>query len=283
MRLPKTSFKRGHAVREIILGMGDYVAGGTDTVPFLDLDGARRRRPLIFGEVVDDLDGYPRMAAEMFSGRQDDPVEWAVMWKEIGADGICLRIGECDGAADLVRTIAERTRLPVAVFLEDRRKLREILSADIASKLILIAGDEDLDSGIIGQDCIHAVAVCGHDSGSLRDSCRAALDLGLENIVLHLRKDPLWPDIGGLVSELERIRNSALDGDECLSFPVMCDVTSSWDAVCDGDCHDSVRRVSMQEAIGALSAMMSGADIVVVRGPGAADMARVYGEELADL
>ena len=29
--------------------------------------------------------------------------------------------------------------------------------------------------------------------------------------------------------------------------------------------------------------MMAGTDILIVRGPGAADMARVYGEELADL
>ena len=39
----------------------------------------------------------------------------------------------------------------------------------------------------------------------------------------------------------------------------------------------------MHEAMVALSVMMSGADILVMKGPGAADMARVYGEELADL
>ena len=40
---------------------------------------------------------------------------------------------------------------------------------------------------------------------------------------------------------------------------------------------------AMQEAEAALAAMLAGTDIVIVRGPGAADMARVYGEELADL
>ena len=39
----------------------------------------------------------------------------------------------------------------------------------------------------------------------------------------------------------------------------------------------------MWEAESALAAMLAGADIIFVRGPGAADMARVYGEELADL
>ena len=41
--------------------------------------------------------------------------------------------------------------------------------------------------------------------------------------------------------------------------------------------------ISMTEGMAALEAMMNGADMVIVNGPGAADMARVYGEELADL
>ena len=45
----------------------------------------------------------------------------------------------------------------------------------------------------------------------------------------------------------------------------------------------SARRASMYEATVALSVMMSGADLLIMKGPGAADMARVYGEELADL
>ena len=43
------------------------------------------------------------------------------------------------------------------------------------------------------------------------------------------------------------------------------------------------RGASMMEGEAALAAMLSGADLLIVRGPGAADMARVYGEELADL
>ncbi len=286
MRLPKTSCKRGHGIREIVLGMGDYVAGGADTVPFLDLDGARRRRPLIFGEVTDDLSGYPRMAAGMFSGRQEDPVEWAVMWKEIGADGICLRIGRRECAADLVRTVAERTCLPVVVFADDEGCFEDIASADIGSKLILVIGDGDVRTRVIGSGCGHAIAVCGRDSESLKTSCRALLDQGFDEIILNFCADSVWSDLGSYVSELESIRKSALEGDDTLSYPVMCDVTSSWDVLSctsEDNCLDVVRRVSMQEAIGALSAMMSGADIIIVRGPGAADMARVYGEELADL
>ena len=39
----------------------------------------------------------------------------------------------------------------------------------------------------------------------------------------------------------------------------------------------------MLEATEALAVMLAGADMLIMKGPGAADMARVYGEELADL
>jgi len=43
---------------------------------------------------------------------------------------------------------------------------------------------------------------------------------------------------------------------------------------------DAKHRVAWWEAMTALAAMLSGADILIMRGPGAADMTRVYAEEL---
>ena len=88
MRLPKTSRTYAAEIEELIVGRGDYVIGGARSPAFLDLDNARHRRPVIYGEVLDTLEGYPESAASMFSGRQTDPEEWAVMWKELGADGV---------------------------------------------------------------------------------------------------------------------------------------------------------------------------------------------------
>ena len=55
MRIPKTSRRPVGPLEEIVLGGGDYVAGGAQSLPFLQMDGARRRRPLVFGEDTDDL------------------------------------------------------------------------------------------------------------------------------------------------------------------------------------------------------------------------------------
>ena len=76
----------------------------------------------------------------------------------------------------------------------------------------------------------------------------------------------------------EELRSRALGGESALRHPIVADVTGCWNRE-----FSDAREASMWEAESALAAMLAGADIIFVRGPGAADMARVYGEELADL
>ena len=70
-----------------------------------------------------------------------------------------------------------------------------------------------------------------------------------------------------------------------LQIPMLCDCTGAWDvgdAVSDEDpsLGDPRFRATWWEAITALAAVISGADIVVMRGPGAADMLMGYCDEL---
>jgi acetyl-CoA decarbonylase/synthase complex subunit delta len=101
--------------------------------------------------------------------------------------------------------------------------------------------------------------------------------------------DPLMAALGmGLdysYSVNERIRLAALNGDRMLQVPMICDCTSAWsvsDATNDDDpsMGDPLHRVTWWEVMTAMSALMSGADIVIMRGPGAMDMVKVYAEEL---
>lgn len=239
--------------------------GGARSPPFLDLDGARRRRPLVFGEVTDDLPSYPTLAAEMFSGRQTDPAEWAVMWKEIGADGICLRMGDGDTTkgVELVREVCDRTRLPVMV--DASPEIIGEVAAGIDDSILLLMSEAVRDDGHIAvircRDTDAASSVCGgHDAMVMFGRNRSAL--------------------GDLVERIEEYRSRGLSGDGTCSAPVLIDTTHIWDSL-DGDW--DARKASMLEASEALAVMMAGADLLVMRGPGAADMARVYGEELADL
>ena len=271
MRLPKTSRPVGTELPEIYLGRGDYAAGGARSLPFLDLDCARRRRPLVLGEVTDDLSHYPELAASMFSGRQTDPAEWAVMWKELGADGVCLRLhGKDTGrAVELVRTVSDRTRLPVAVDADDG-VLKAVASGIDGSVLLLMT-----DSHFGGS---HVSVVRCRDA----DDAAERLEDAPDNTMVSFEPRPLGDDIGTFCDSMREYRARGLSGDGSCRFPMVADVTCAWE---HGDAvrGDDARRISLWEASGALTAMLAGADILIVKGPGAADMARVYGEELADL
>lgn len=264
MRIPKTSRRPSAPLAEIALGRGDYVAGGAQSLPFLDLDGARRRRPLVFGEITDDMTDYPEVASGMFSGRQNDPGEWAVMWKEIGADGILIDLH--DQSADLVREVSERTRLPVAVVADDG--VLEEVSGIEGSRMILVGRGHDY-GGPHGE---HVVSVTadgpGIDPSSLPEPGRCVIRIAGFGI------DRLAED----TAIAEGIRGRGLSGEAAMGHPIMADVRGCWNRG-----FGNAREASMWEAESALAAMLAGADIVIVRGPGAADMARVYGEELADL
>ena len=270
MRLPKTARPVGAELPEVYIGKGDYAAGGARSLPFLDLDCARRRRPLVLGEVTDDLSSYPKLAADMFSGRQTDPAEWAVMWKELGADGVCIRIHGEDPlkAAELVETVAERTRLPVAV--DAPGSMVSAIAERVGGSRLLLLSDGPVPG-------IHLPVLKCRDAEDAAEK-----SVGLDEAVVMFGSRPLGDGMEEFDSVMEEYRGRGLSGEAACRFPILADVTSAWDL--DTAVHgNDARRISLWEASGALAAMLAGADILVVRGPGAADMARVYGEELADL
>jgi len=277
MRLPKTSRSYAAEIEELRVGKGDYIIGGARSPAFLDLDNARHRRPVIYGEVFDSLEDYPESAASMFSGRQTDPEEWAVMWKELGADGVCLRLSS-EGSPELVKRIADRTRLPVMIH-GDSEVLRK--AASLVDDSILIIYCKDRDQSLELADCPNGhIIVAKCDGTAPQKLCREMTSRGAERIMVDLGMGLMGPVLKGLMDRISSYRLDGLNGLEDSGHTIICDVTPSWDA--HGE-DVTARMASMHEATVALAVMMSGADLVVMKGPGAADMVRVYGEELADL
>ena len=277
MRLPKTSESYPCTIEEILIGKGDYVIGGARSPPFLDLDRARNRRPVIFGEASDDLKGYNESAASMFSGRQNDIEEWAVMWKELGADGVCLRLTRED-SPELVKRIADRTSIPIMVS-SDTDLMRATAEAVTDSRLILSCKDEEQSLAISEYAGDHVV-VARCDTSDPKKLCERMTSNGARHIIVDLGNGRMDSSLKDLRERIHDYRIDGLNGVPNANHAVMCDVTPTWEM--HGN-NVSARRASMYEATVALSVMMSGADVVVMKGPGAADMARVYGEELADL
>ena len=277
MRLPKTARTYPSVMEEIFVGKGDYVIGGARSPAFLELDGARNRRPVIFGEAFDSLEGYHESAASMFSGRQTDIEEWSVMWKELGADGICLRVTGDDSPA-LVKRVAERTRIPIMVTADTDTLIETAKTVD-DSVLILNCSNPEQSLAVAERSNNHVV-VAKCDRTDPKELCKEMSSRGARNIMVDLGEGRMDKNLKALRSRIEDYRLNGLNGDVESQHTVLCDVSPSWEV---HESNVSARRSSMYEATVALAVMMSGADAIIVKGPGAADMARVYGEELADL
>jgi acetyl-CoA decarbonylase/synthase complex subunit delta len=83
---------------------------------------------------------------------------------------------------------------------------------------------------------------------------------------------------------MERIRLSALMGDSMLQVPMICDTTSAWkakEATEEIPGHDGLEeRAVWWEATSGLAAVLSGADILIMRSPGSARIVRRAIDEL---
>ncbi len=305
--IPDFKEKYTGRVEDVALGKGDYIAGGSDGLPFLSFENNTKRRPIIAGEVWDDATDYPELGKKMFSGRHTDPVEWATMWKELGADIIALRLVSTDpskrntsskDAAALVQKIADKTNLPILVSgcgnaEKDIEVLTEVCNTVKNTRLIISKVDECEYKKLATAAMANGHVLLGFsnlDVNLAKQMNILLTDYGIER--KNLLMDPLMAALGmGLdysYSVNERIRSAALNGDKMLQIPMVCDCTGSWDVADatsedDGTMGDVINRCTLWEAITGLSAMISGADIVVVRGPAAADMLKVYAADLTEV
>ena len=305
--IPQVNEKYTGTINEVTLGKGDYVAGGANGMPFLSFENKSKTRPMIAGEVWDDITDFPQVAADMFSGRCKDPVEWATMWKELGADMICLRLISTDPgkkntspqeAARLVQTISDKTNLPMMVcgsgsVEKDIEVLTEVCNSVKGTRLIISKVDEceykKLAAAAMANN--HIILGFSNLDVNLAKQMNILLrDYGLEgkDIVMDPLMAPLGMGLDYSYSVNERIRMGAMFGDRMLQVPMVCDCTASWDVgdatnEDDGTIGDVTFRATWWEVITATAAMVSGADVLIIRGAPAADMVKVYASELTEV
>ena len=305
--IPQVNEKYTGTINEVTLGKGDYVAGGANGMPFLSFENRSKTRPMIAGEVWDDITDFPQVAADMFSGRCKGPVEWATMWKELGADMICLRLVSTDpgkkdtspqDAAKLVQTISDKTNLPMMVcgsgsVEKDIEVLTEVCNSVKGTRLIISKVDEceykKLAAAAMANN--HIILGFSNLDVNLAKQMNILLkDYGLEgkDIVMDPLMAPLGMGLDYSYSVNERIRMGAMFGDKMLQVPMVCDCTASWDVgdatnEDDGTIGDVTFRATWWEVITATAAMISGADVLIIRGAPAADMVKVYASELTEV
>lgn len=263
--------------------------GGESGMPFLSYEGLGQRQRLA-GEVLDSIDGTPEMSIALFGDAVNDPVAWALRWKELGVDIICLKLRSLDpegknaSIEDAVQTVLDVLKtvdLPLIVYgcgnqEKDAHAMEAVSNACAGERVLLANAEENAYKSISAAATANGhglIAFSNLDVNLAKQMNILLADFGtkLDNVVM----DPLMAALGmGLeysYSVNERIRLAGLMGDRMLQTPMCCDLTSSWEtreATEENEAWgDATERGAWWEATTGLAALVSGADLLIVRHP----------------
>jgi acetyl-CoA decarbonylase/synthase complex subunit delta len=301
-------------IKEITLGEGGKAVtiGGETGYPFYEFEGDMPNKPKIAMEVWDmEPEDWPEAAIAPFKDVISDPAAWAQKnVEEYGADMIMLNLRSTDpngkntsaaDAAATVKKVADAIDVPLIVWgVANVQKDEEVLkkvAEECQDKSLVLGPVEDKNHKGIGA----AAMGYGHlliSSSPIDVNLAKQINILLENLGVPLDKVLIDPTTGGLgygleysYSVMERIRMAALtQGDDKLQQPIFnnlaFEVWKSKEAKMPSgeapELGDSERRAILMEATGAISYLLAGSDILVMRHPEAIRMVKAFIGLLSD-
>ena len=272
-----------------------YTIGGGRSMPFIRAESGSPNRPRIAMEVHSGKPDFHGTGAEELAGVLDDPVAWAKACEnDWGADLVCLKF-----------TGANPDGMDCSVD-ETAALAKEVLDGVGLPLMFYGCGEEEKDAAImsaIGDMIRNEGAVIGLAENEKYKSMAAAaiayntylvafsnLDINLAkqlNILLleydfppeRIIMDPLQGALGYGVeysfSVIERIRLAALSGDKTIQMPMVCDasIANNYRESYEPSDNWGVpnTRNILWEGTTAMSALVGGADLVIVRCPSTID------------
>ena len=302
--IPKISYSG--RIKEIVLGTGAnaVTVGGENSYPFYLFEGEMPHAPKIAMEVYDVLpEGWPAAALEPFEGATDDPVAWAQKCvSEYGAEMICLQLvstdpngldRSADEAAETAKRVADAVDVPLIVWGcgnddKDTQVLRKVAEVCEGKSLILGPATEG-NYRQIGAAAIaykHTVIASTPIDINLCKQLNILLgDLGVtdEQIVVDPTTGGLGYGLEYTYSVMERDRMAALtQQDERLQFPVLCNMGKEvWKVkevgipeAEDPKMGDEGKRGILMESVTAMTLLLAGADLLVMRHPKAIELVK---------
>ena len=308
----KESYTGG--VKEITLGDGDnaVTVGGETCYPFYQFEGDMPNKPKIAMEVWDmEPEDWAEAAIKPFQDVISDPAAWAKKCiTEYGAELIVLQLKSIDpngndaspaDAAATVKKVAEAIDVPLVIWgcanpQKDEDVLKQI--AETCQDFNLAMGPvEDKNHKGIGA----AAMGYGHtiiSSSPIDVNIAKQVNILLENLGMPMDRVIVDPTTGGLgygleysYSVMERLRMAAMaQGDDKLQFPIINNLGNEvWKCKEakltveeEPTLGDPEKRAIMMEAVGAISYLMAGSDILIMRHPEAIRMVKSYIDLLVD-
>ena len=296
------------SIKEITLGKGDkaVTVGGENCYPFYNFEGEVPHKPVIAMEVWDkEPDYWPEAAKSYFKDVISDPAAWAKKCvDEFGAELIALQLRSTDPhsentspeeAAAMVKKVLAAIDVPLIVWgtgsIEKDEEVLKKVAEENMDKNLIIGPVEDKNHKGIGA----AAMGYGHTviaSSPIDVNLAKQVNILLENLGLSTERIIIDPTTGGLgygleytYSVMERLTMAALtQGDDKLQLPLVNNLAnevwkckeanqSAEEAPLLGD---PERRAILMEAVTAVTYLVSGANVMVMRHPEAIRLTKAF-------
>ena len=305
--IPKQPYSGKIGETTIGSGSGAVILGGEESYPFHLFEGDMPNPPKIAMEVwdYDPSEEWPAAAVEPFKDVISSPDAWAKKCvDDYGADIIVLQMKStdpngmdrgADEAAQVAKKVIEAVEVPVVVWgTANNQKDEEVLkkiSEDCQGKNVSLAPVEEGNHKGVGASAIgygHTIVA----SSPIDVNLAKQLNILLGNLGVTTEKIVIDPTTGGLgygleysYSVMERIRMAALtQEDDKLQIPMICNIGNEvWKCKEAGQPLEEVptlgdpeRRAVLMESVAAVSYLLGGADVAILRHPESVRLTRSF-------
>ncbi len=296
------------AIKQIAIGKGDnaVTVGGETSYPFYQFEGEMPNKPRIAMEIWDmEPDEWPEAALVPFKDVIGDPAAWAKKCvDEFGAEMIVLQLKSADpngtnaSPADVsatVKKVLAAIDVPLILWgtanIEKDEAVFKQVCQDHEGAQLTIGPVEDKNHKSIGA----AAMAYGHtviSSSPIDVNLAKQVNILLENLGMPMDRIIVDPTTGGLgygmeysYSMMERLGMAALSqGDDKLQFPLINNLANEvWkckeakQSVAEAPTlGDPERRGILMEAVGAVSYLMAGSNILIMRHPESIRLAKAF-------
>ncbi len=287
--------QHGGMVREVTIGAGDRIItlGGENILPFHFFDEGTNPNPPRFALEILDIKptGWPDHLLSYYGEATSDAPSWAKKCQDLGADAVMLRLVSTDPAtqdtppdqaAALVRKVAEAIDIPLIVYGSgDTDKDAEVLPkvAEACNGMGLLIGPVTKENY---QVVAKAILEHGHKA-----SAQSPLDINLlkelnvklghffplDKIVIDPQSAALGYGMDYSFSLMERVKQlGVMVSDSMTQMPIVADfATECWQTK---QALEDKKQGLLWEGITAISLLLAGANLVVVRHPEVLELVR---------
>ena len=296
------------AIKAISIGKGDkaITVGGETCYPLYQFEGEMPHKPKVAMEIWDMApDEWPAAAMEPFKDVVSDPAAWAKKCvEEYGAEIIVLQLKSIDPngtdaspkeASATVKKVLGAIDVPLVVWGIANHEKDEAVFKQIAEDCqdvqLTLGPVEDKNHKGIGAAAMgygHAII----SSSPIDVNLAKQVNILLENLGMPMDRVLIDPTTAGLgygleysYSVMERLRMAAMaQGDDKLQMPIINNLANEiWkckEAKQDVDeaptLGDPEKRGVLMEAVGAVTYLMAGSDILIMRHPEAIRLVKAF-------